>query len=232
VFLFDDVGTVEEQSKPIHQFDFLGDAWTTHLQQSTLGPAYNVFIPYVRKHAFQVNCALRVRLTPPEGEGSAVYSETVYVTLPGKDRSHGLEPGAASLQAQSAPGQLGGVQSMKTELPPLGATLEQRQMSLLPINSPAGVAAQSQQPVAPAVGSSQDAQPYLGDDVVSQVQTRSAEELLLEGLQSMQTQRQAKATASAAAPTNPASATETTEAMSGHRFRLSRAEQTPAGEAF
>ena len=82
VYLFDDQGTREEQAKPIRQFDFLGDAWMVHLQETTLGPAYHVFVPYVRKGHHQANCALRVRLKP--AEGPVIFSDMAKVTLPGK----------------------------------------------------------------------------------------------------------------------------------------------------
>lgn len=112
VFLFDDYGTTQEQAKPIHQFDFLGKAWDVHLQKSTLGPAYNLFIPYVRKHVYQVSCALRVRFKPEHG--APVYSEIVEVTLPGVSRGEKAAP--PTLQAAENP-------------KPLGATIEHRQIS-------------------------------------------------------------------------------------------------------
>lgn len=81
VYLFNDRGPPEERSKPIHQFEFLGDAWTVHAQHSSLGPAYNVFIPYVRKNNEQVTCGLQIRLTPKAGP--TMFSQMVHVTLPG-----------------------------------------------------------------------------------------------------------------------------------------------------
>jgi len=81
IYVFDDRGTLEEQSKPIHQFDFPADAWKTHLQMSPLGPSYQLFIPYTRKDHHQATCSLRVRLKP--AEGPMIYSETANVTLPG-----------------------------------------------------------------------------------------------------------------------------------------------------
>jgi hypothetical protein len=81
VYLFDDRGTPQEQAKPIHQFDFLGDAWSIHLQKTNLGAAYSVFVPYVRKDPWQAHCTMRVRFTPRDG--APVYSETARVTLPG-----------------------------------------------------------------------------------------------------------------------------------------------------
>lgn len=82
VTVYHDCGTHEEQVKPLHQFDFPGNAWATHLQESTPGPSYRIFIPYTAKHHWETNCALRVRLTAPDN-GPTVYSEMVYVRLPG-----------------------------------------------------------------------------------------------------------------------------------------------------
>ena len=81
IFLFDDRGTAEEQAKPLHQFDFLSEGWQTQLYETQLGPTYQVFIPYVRKGNQEVECALRVRLTPKTGQ--TIYSDMAYVVLPG-----------------------------------------------------------------------------------------------------------------------------------------------------
>ncbi|QDU52787.1 hypothetical protein [Gimesia panareensis] len=82
VYLYDDQGQLDEQSKPIHQFNFDAGAWQVHAVESTLGPAYQVFIPYVRKGSDQAECALRVRLT--QKEAPEVYSRMVSVKLKGK----------------------------------------------------------------------------------------------------------------------------------------------------
>jgi hypothetical protein len=114
VYVFDDLGSAEEQSKPIHQFDFLGDAWTVHLQDSTLGPSYNVFIPYTREGPWRANCQLRLRLTTETSQ--PVFSETVDVVLPGParrkdsqkdgqtaEKSHPVHPIAEQVAAQMQP---------------------------------------------------------------------------------------------------------------------------------
>lgn len=86
VYVFDDVGTVEEQGRPIHQFDFSPEAWNVHVQNTTLGPSYHVFIPYTRENnPYQTKCALRVRMVSSAGE--PIYSDLVEVTLPGKKRA-------------------------------------------------------------------------------------------------------------------------------------------------
>ncbi|MEQ9071130.1 MAG: hypothetical protein RLO18_30630, partial [Gimesia chilikensis] len=66
----------------IHQFKFDSGAWQVHAVDSTLGPAYQLFIPYVRKGKDQAECALRVKLT--QTEAPEVYSRMVSVKLEGK----------------------------------------------------------------------------------------------------------------------------------------------------
>ncbi len=81
IYLYDDQGEGAEQSKPIHQFKFDSGAWQVHAVDSTLGPAYQLFIPYVRKGKDQAECALRVKLT--QTEAPEVYSRMVSVKLEG-----------------------------------------------------------------------------------------------------------------------------------------------------
>ncbi|MDB5348215.1 MAG: hypothetical protein JWP89_6592 [Schlesneria sp.] len=81
VYLFDDHGTSEEQGKPLHEFNFDSEAWAQHYSYGSLGPCYNVFIPYMRKGASDATCALRLRLTPPENQGPALFSEMTSIEL-------------------------------------------------------------------------------------------------------------------------------------------------------
>jgi len=81
VYLFDDQGTAEDQAKPLHQFDFDTGAWAQHYSYGTLGPAYNVFIPYMRRGPNDATCALRVRLTPKKGP--AIFSDMTSIKLLG-----------------------------------------------------------------------------------------------------------------------------------------------------
>jgi hypothetical protein len=81
VYLFDDHGTAEEQGKPLHEFNFDSEAWAQHYSYGSLGPCYNVFIPYMRKGASDATCALRLRLTPPENQGPALFSEMTSIEL-------------------------------------------------------------------------------------------------------------------------------------------------------
>lgn len=66
IYVFDDQGTPEEQSRPLHQFEFPSPVWQTFARDTNLGPAYQIFIPYSRKGGHYADCAIRVRLTGPE----------------------------------------------------------------------------------------------------------------------------------------------------------------------
>lgn len=97
IYLFENRGTASDQSKPIHQFDFLGEVWNRHLQKGTLGPSYHVFVPYVKSHPWQTEGSLRVRLTPKVG--AAIYSDLATVMLPGAE-----EPGQPDDSVEAATG--------------------------------------------------------------------------------------------------------------------------------
>jgi hypothetical protein len=81
IYVFDDHGTVQEQARPLHQFDFDRESWKGHLQMPKIGPTYGVFIPYTRNDYHQAVCSLRVRFTPPKGR--PLYSASSTIVLPG-----------------------------------------------------------------------------------------------------------------------------------------------------
>jgi hypothetical protein len=122
VYLFHDRGTPEEQARPLHQFDFKGKAWATHLNDSIPGPSYRIFIPYVDKQPYQVNCGLRIRLTPPGGQ--PVYSEMVHVRLPGPSEDD-TDENAGSSQQLKLPRKSADVSDFQ-----LGATLHRKRRPL------------------------------------------------------------------------------------------------------
>lgn len=82
IYVFDDKGVNGDPSLPIHQFDFSADVWNTFLRPSSLGPSYQIFIPYTRKGMDATSCTLRVRLTPEDG--LPVYSRMATVALAGQ----------------------------------------------------------------------------------------------------------------------------------------------------
>lgn len=81
IYLFDDHGTVEEQSKPIHQFEFPQQVFQKYMTQTDLGVAYQLFIPYTRKSPYAADCAIRVKVQPENGR--PVYSKMAAVVLDG-----------------------------------------------------------------------------------------------------------------------------------------------------
>jgi len=99
-YVFDDLGTPEDQGAPVHVFNFNGPAWGRHLQVGTFGPTYHVFIPYTRKGGIEANCAVRLRYTAENG--SVVDSDSNEIHLRGKARSiaTGLEPGPMEFAPQ------------------------------------------------------------------------------------------------------------------------------------
>lgn len=84
VFLFDDHGSPEDQAQPISQAGFSNIEWQSMRNESNLGPAYSLFLPYPRPGKYEANCVLRIRLTRPDG--SALYSEMTPVKLLGLPR--------------------------------------------------------------------------------------------------------------------------------------------------
>jgi hypothetical protein len=84
VFVFDDVGTEEEQARPIEEFDLVSNSLQGFLTTSQIGPAYQIYVPYPRVGRHEANCSLRLRLTQPDG--SRVFSEMVQIHLAGTKR--------------------------------------------------------------------------------------------------------------------------------------------------
>jgi hypothetical protein len=81
IYEFDDQGTADELRKPIHQFDFLAADWQNFQSQGTLGPCYNIFVPYVKGGHKQVEVTMQLRFTPKGAP--TLYSDMTSVTLPG-----------------------------------------------------------------------------------------------------------------------------------------------------
>jgi len=85
IYVFDDQGSVEEQVKPIHIWDFKPEVWKALKVDSQMGPTYQVFIPYTRKGTHEANCSLRLKYEPLTG--TPVPSEMVNVTLAGTKKT-------------------------------------------------------------------------------------------------------------------------------------------------
>lgn len=84
IFVFDDVGTPEEQAKPLSQVDVPSYELSARLGETQFGPSYTVFAPYTRKGSYEANCAVRIRLTRPDG--SVLFSDMAQVKLNGTPR--------------------------------------------------------------------------------------------------------------------------------------------------
>ncbi|MEZ6057791.1 MAG: hypothetical protein R3C01_13920 [Planctomycetaceae bacterium] len=106
IYVFDDQGTEDEQTRPLHQFDFPAVAFNAFLREANIGPGYQIFIPYTRKGGHQAECSLRIRYTPVDG-GAPVYSRMVSVVLPGRKTNNeheGPDERQATTASQQFPG--------------------------------------------------------------------------------------------------------------------------------
>jgi hypothetical protein len=104
IYVFDDVGTPDDQSKPYHQYDFTSEQWDYFFRDSTLGSCYQVFVPYTRPGGFEADCSLRVKFTPDEG--LPVYSKVATINIRGiknntEHTSEKLAQKSSSLVTQS-----------------------------------------------------------------------------------------------------------------------------------
>ncbi len=86
VYVFDDQGSEDDQSKPIRQFEFDAPSWNTYAKMGKVGPAYQIFIPYPRSGSHEANCTLSLRLVPEDG-APTLFSDETHVTLEGKGRT-------------------------------------------------------------------------------------------------------------------------------------------------
>jgi len=204
--LFDGPADLDDSADPIHRFDFVGDAWTIHLTESVLGPSYNVFIPYTRKHSWRTHCGLRVKLN--SSFGGTAYSEMVHVTLPGPVPRE--LPKAAPLGPSLPLGSQQGETAIK-----FGASLQRR--TVKPAAHQSDAATEQHQSsgakVIPAFGFAAPGALNQSQDEVFQKNLRQLETML----NALKQQQQASSpTSQPAAPDRPA----------GRRFQLQ-----PAGAA-
>ena len=84
IYLFDDQGTPEEQSHPIWEKTFTSLEWNSLAMQTSLGTAYQLFVPYVRKGNHAARCSVRVKFTPADGS-TPIYSKMSHVRLAGSN---------------------------------------------------------------------------------------------------------------------------------------------------
>ncbi len=85
VYVFDDTGSSEDQTKPVHQVNLTGFEMRNRLSKTQFGPAYNLFVPCPTADYHETNCALRLKLQRPDG--SHLFSDMTNVKLAGTPRA-------------------------------------------------------------------------------------------------------------------------------------------------
>ena len=84
VFVFDDMGTPEQQARPKNVEDYDSFVWNSFLNKSQFGSNYTVFVPYSNASNYESICSLRLRLKRPDG--SQLFSDMATVKLAGERR--------------------------------------------------------------------------------------------------------------------------------------------------
>lgn len=82
IYVFDNVGTLEEQAKPFHVFNFTAEEWATFARKTNLGMSYQLFVPYTRPGGREADCQIHVKYTPADG-GSPIMSHPETIALRG-----------------------------------------------------------------------------------------------------------------------------------------------------
>lgn len=90
IYIFDDLGDSQDQSKPIHTFSFEKETFEAFRTQTNLGTAYQLFVPYTRKLPYKATCAIRVKVSSDQGQAQPVYSKMASVILPGPESPQAL----------------------------------------------------------------------------------------------------------------------------------------------
>jgi hypothetical protein len=84
VFVFDDVGTPEQQARPKDVKDFDSFVWKSFRNKSQVGTNYALFVPYDKASQYDSICSLRLRLVQPDG--AKLFSDMATVKLAGEPR--------------------------------------------------------------------------------------------------------------------------------------------------
>jgi hypothetical protein len=79
IFEYENYDRDDTNPKPIHVFVFEDAAWNVHRAESTVGQAYNVFLPYVKRHKGLAACALKVEFVSDNGR--TISSPITEITL-------------------------------------------------------------------------------------------------------------------------------------------------------
>lgn len=82
IYVFDNVGTPEEQAKPFEVFNFTAQEWATFARRTNLGMTYQLFVPYTRPGGREAECSIRVKYTPT-GSNNPIYSHPENIAMKG-----------------------------------------------------------------------------------------------------------------------------------------------------
>jgi len=102
VYVFDDVGTIEDQAKPFQVFEFTPEEWRTFGHRTNLGMTYQLFIPYTRPGGREAECSLRVKFTSAE-TATPIYSHSASVWLRGANAANDAAASLDRKLMQSSP---------------------------------------------------------------------------------------------------------------------------------
>lgn len=82
IYMFDNRGTIEEQTKPIRKLTLSAEDLAATYLETSVGHSYNVPVAYPRKDRLAVTCTMRVKYVAPTGE--VAYSDLASVYLDGR----------------------------------------------------------------------------------------------------------------------------------------------------
>jgi hypothetical protein len=122
IYVFDNQGTIEEQSRPLHQFDFPSAVWQSFEHDTNLGTAYQVFVPYTRKGGHYAECVVRVRFTAKDQ--LPVYSKLAGITLPGRKSPVDPPQNIASGEPEAATAPTTSTMAVESLTLPISTSLE------------------------------------------------------------------------------------------------------------
>jgi hypothetical protein len=82
VYVFDNIGTIKEQAKPLKEYRFTPDEWATFQRTTNLGMTYQLFVPYPRTGGHDAECQIHVKFTA-EGSDTPMWSQPESIALRG-----------------------------------------------------------------------------------------------------------------------------------------------------
>lgn len=138
IFEYEDFDPDELNPKPIHVFVFDDTGWNAHRSESTVGEAYNVFLPYVKRHNGLATCALKVEFESKNGR--TISSPITEITLDPRQGRSGTQSAMArgTIRKETTAGSAKPLQSPA----PLSAPgIERNQLDSLTIPLPRSTAA-------------------------------------------------------------------------------------------